>query len=224
MVEEQRAQVCARREELLQDVSEPTACAEAAPDHHAALSRAAGAREVARAENRLTMLVLDRRWSDHLRLIEDIREGIHLQRYGGRDPLTEFQRQIIGAYAAMMEDLRAEVVDRFRSLRAENGRIDLAQIGLRGPASTWTYLVNDNPFASFWVSLIAPGNVGVSLATAMLAVIYWPIAVAVAAGEFIRRALGRRRANGGNRAGNGRQEPDPESRVPNPDSRSSLEP
>jgi preprotein translocase subunit SecA len=209
MVEEQRAQVCARREELLHDAFEPTACVEAAPDHHAALSRAAGASEVTRAENRLTMLVLDRRWSDHLRLIEDIREGIHLQRYGGRDPLTEFQRQIIDAYAAMMEDLRAEVVERFRSLRAEGGRIDLEQLGLRGPASTWTYLVNDNPFASFWVSLIAPGNVGVSIATAILAVIYWPVSIAVAAGEFIRRAIGRRRANEETRTGIGRSQPNP---------------
>ena len=60
----------------------------------------------------LTLLLLDRRWSDHLALIEDIREGIHLQRYGGREPLTEFQRQIIDAYAAMMEGLRDEVVER----------------------------------------------------------------------------------------------------------------
>ena len=204
MVEEQRAQVYARREELLHDVSEPAACAEAAPEHHALLARAAGAAGVARAENRLTMLVLDKRWSDHLRLIEDIREGIHLQRYGGRDPLTEFQRQIIDAYGAMMEDLRAEVVDRFRSLRARDGRIDLEQLGLRGPASTWTYLVNDNPFASFWVSLIAPGNVGVSLATAVLAVVYWPVSIAVAAGEFIRRALGRRGAHDEDRTDTGR--------------------
>ncbi len=54
MVEEQRAQICARREELLQDESEPTACAEAAPEHHAALVRAVGAGDVARVENRLT--------------------------------------------------------------------------------------------------------------------------------------------------------------------------
>jgi preprotein translocase subunit SecA len=193
MVEEQRAQVCQRREELLHDASEPTACAEAAPDHHAALSRAAGSVEVARAENRLTMLVLDRRWSDHLRLIEDVREGIHLQRYGGRDPLTEFHRQIIDAYAAMMEGLRAEVVDRFVSLRAEGGRIDLEQLGLRGPAATWTYLINDNPFASFWVSLIAPGNMGTSMAAAMLAVLYWPVTAVVGAAVFVRRAVERSR-------------------------------
>jgi len=193
MVEEQRAQICARREELLHDASEPTACAEAAPEHHAALVRAAGAAEVARAENRLTMLVLDRRWSDHLRLIEDIREGIHLQRYGGRDPLTEFQRQIIDAYAAMMEELRADVVDRFGSLRAEGGRIDLERLGLRGPASTWTYLINDNPFASFWVSLIAPGNLGTSIAGAFLAVLYLPVTALAMVSEFVRRARNRRR-------------------------------
>jgi preprotein translocase subunit SecA len=181
------------REDLLHDVSEPTACAEAAPEHHAALVRAAGAGEVARAENRLTMLVLDRRWSDHLRLIEDIREGIHLQRYGGRDPLTEFQRQIIDAYAAMMEELRADVVDRFGSLRAEGGRIDLERLGLRGPASTWTYLINDNPFASFWVSLIAPGNLGTSIAGAFLAVLYLPVTALAMVSEFARRARNRRR-------------------------------
>ena len=192
MVEEQRAQVHARRHELLHNASEPSAGAEDAPEHHAELTRAVGSGEVARAENRLTLLLLDRRWSDHLRLIEDIREGIHLQRYGGRDPLTEFQRQIIDAYAAMMEGLRAEVVDRFRSLRAEGGRIDLEQLKLRGPASTWTYLVNDNPFASFWVSLIAPGSLGVSMATAVLAVLYWPVSAVLAAAVFVRRLLKRR--------------------------------
>jgi preprotein translocase subunit SecA len=148
---------------------------------------------VARVENRLTMLVLDRRWRDHLRLIEDIREGIHLQRYGGRDPLTEFQRQIIGAYAAMMEELRADVVDRFGSLRAVGGRIDLEQLGLRGPASTWTYLINDNPFASFWVSLIAPGNLGTSIAGAFLAVLYLPVTALAMVSEFARRVRNRRR-------------------------------
>ena len=192
MVEEQRAQVYARREELLHDVSEPTACAEGAPAHHAVLARAVGARELSRVENRLTMILLDRRWSDHLRLIEDIREGIHLQRYGGRDPLTEFQRQIIDAYATMMEGLHDEVVDVFSRLRADGSHIDLQRIGLRGPAATWTYLVNDNPFASFWVSLIAPGNLGSSIAGAFLAILYWPVTAAAVAGVMARRAFRRK--------------------------------
>ncbi len=104
----------------------------------------------------------------------------------------------------MMEGLRDEVVDRFRALRAEGGRIDLEQLGLRGPASTWTYLVNDNPFASFWVSLIAPGNVGTSMAGAILAVLYWPVSVAVAVVVFVRRALRRTRTTEEDRTDTGR--------------------
>ena len=77
-----------------------------------------------KAEVALTLVLLDRRWSDHLALIDDIREGIHLQRYGGRLPLTEFQRQIIDAYADMMEGLRAEVVATFKRLKADRGRLD----------------------------------------------------------------------------------------------------
>jgi preprotein translocase subunit SecA len=192
MVEEQRAQMCERREAWLHDAIEPTACAEGAPARYAGLVEAIGAAELRRVENRLTLILLDRRWSAHLGLIEDIREGIHLQRYGGRDPLTEFQRQIIGAYAAMMEGLRAEVVETFERLRPVNGTIDLDGAGLRGPTSTWTYLINDNPFASFGLSLIAPGNFGASLATSFLAVLYLPVTIGVVATVFLRRVLKRR--------------------------------
>ena len=156
------------------------------------MERAVGAAQLRRVENRLTLILLDRRWSAHLALIEDIREGIHLQRYGGRDPLTEFQRQIIDAYAAMMEGLRDDVVDTFKRLRAEHGTIDLDRAGLRAPTSTWTYLINDNPFSSFGLSLIAQGNFGVSLATGMLALLYWPFTIVAVTTVFVRRRLRRK--------------------------------
>ena len=194
MVEEQREQLTERREELLRGEIDPTACAEGAPEHYDALLRMVGPAELRRAENHLTLLLLDRRWADHLALVEDVREGIHLQRYGGREPLTEFQRQIIEAYAAMMEGLREDVVRIFETLSAEGGRIDLAQTGLRGPAATWTYLVNDNPFSTLGMSLIAPGNFGVSLATALIALMYLPLTGLVVATTFIRRKLHRKKA------------------------------
>ncbi|MEW5982957.1 MAG: accessory Sec system translocase SecA2 [Acidobacteriota bacterium] len=194
MVEEQRAQMCERREGLLHGDAGISVCAEGAPAHHAALARTVGADASRRVERELTLILLDRRWSSHLALIDDIREGIHLQRYGGRNPLTEFQRQIIEAYAAMMEGLRDEIVETFAGLRAEHGAIDLARAGLRGPTSTWTYLINDNPFSSFGLSLLAPGNLGVSMATSVLALMYWPITVVVVAATFVRRRLRRRGA------------------------------
>ena len=194
MVEEQRQLMFDHRQGLLEDDGGPGMCAEEAPEQYAALVREAGAAQVRAVERRLALILLDRRWSDHLALIDDIREGIHLQRYGGRLPLTEFQRQIIDAYAAMMEGLREEVVETFMRLRAEHGTIDLDRAGLRGPTSTWTYLVNDNPLPSFGLQLIAPGNLAVSIATATLAVVYFPVTVAVVATTFARRWLRRRRS------------------------------
>ncbi len=191
MVEEQRAQMCERREDLLHGEAEASVCAEGAPEHYAALEREVGPETLRRVERQLSLIFLDRRWSSHIGLIEDIREGIHLQRYGGRNPLTEFQRQIIDAYAAMMEGLRDDVVETFRQLRAHNGVIDLDRADLRGPTSTWTYLINDNPFSSFGLSLIAPGSMGVSVATAFLALLYLPITMVVVPVVFIRRWLRR---------------------------------
>jgi len=195
MVEEQRQMMFEQRESLLRDDDGESICAEAAPAHYEALARAVGADDLRRTERRLALLLLDRRWSDHLALIDDIREGIHLQRYGGRLPLTEFQRQIIDAYAEMMEGVRGEIAETFVRLRAEHGRIDLDRAGLRGPTSTWTYLVNDNPLPSFALQLIATGNFGVSLATMTLAILYFPVTVVVLTSVFVRRWLGRRRSN-----------------------------
>ncbi|HEX7485824.1 MAG TPA: accessory Sec system translocase SecA2 [Vicinamibacterales bacterium] len=192
MVEEQRQMMFQQRESLLRDDDASSICAEAAPEHYAALASAVGPDDLRRSEKRLALLLLDRRWSDHLALIDDIREGIHLQRYGGRLPITEFQRQIIDAYATMMEGLRDEIADTFVHLRAENGKIDLERAGLRGPTSTWTYLVNDNPLPSFALQLIATGNFGVSLATMVLAVLYWPVTVCVVTTMFLRRWLKRK--------------------------------
>jgi preprotein translocase subunit SecA len=187
MVEAQRLLLSARRQELLRDEAEPEACETDAPEHYVELKRIVGAEALRSVENRLTLLLLDRRWSNHLALVEDLREGIHLQRYAGRDPLTEFQRQLIEAYAAMMEGLREEVVETFLRLTAEAGRIDVERAGLRAPTSTWTYLINDNPFSSFGLSLIAMGNAGVSYATAYLAALYLPVTLAASVAALVRR-------------------------------------
>jgi preprotein translocase subunit SecA len=191
-VEEQRQMMAAQRASLLRGDNEISIAEEAAREHHEELAREVGARELREAERQLALVLLDRRWADHLALIDDIREGIHLQRYAGRQPITEFQRQIIEAYAAMGEGWHEEVIETFLRLRAADGRIDLDAEGLRRPTSTWTYLVNDNPLPSFALRLIAQGNAGVSIATALLAVMYWPVTIGVVATTFLRRWLKRR--------------------------------
>jgi preprotein translocase subunit SecA len=191
LLDEQRRAVSDWRQALLRNEIDPEACEEGNAQQYAALTKAVGPAVLRRTENLLTMLLIDRHWSDHLALVEDVREGIHLQRYGGREPLTEFHRQIVAAYAAMMDTVRDETVETFARLSPNGGVIDLEQAGVRGPASTWTYLINDNPFSPLGISLIAGRSIGYSAAVGMLAVLYWPVTAVVAAAVFLRRRLRR---------------------------------
>jgi hypothetical protein len=137
--------------------------------------------------------VLDARWADHLAFIEDVREGIHLQRYGGREPITEFHRQIVDGFEGLIEDVEAEACRRFERLRAADGLLDLSGAGLARSSSTWTYLVNDNPFSTFGLSLMASRNVGLAGAAGVLAVVYWPVTTIATVSVLVRRWLKRRR-------------------------------
>jgi preprotein translocase subunit SecA len=193
VVEEQRRIVYELRQALLKDEIEPTVCAERLPELHATLAKAVGPDAVRRAEQTIAIRQLDRHWSDHLGLIEDIREGIHLQRYGGREPISEFHRQIVNAFDVMMGRVDDETVAAFERLTVAGGALDLSAAGLGASSSTWTYLVDDNPFSTLGLSLIANRNVGAAAAGGLMAVMYLPLTALATAAVFVRRWLKRRR-------------------------------
>jgi preprotein translocase subunit SecA len=193
LVEEQRRIIYDWRQALLADEADPGICAESCPDHYAMLAEGTGLDAVRHAEQLIVVRLIDERWADHLALIEDIREGIHLQRYGGREPIMEFHRQSVEGFETLMADVREQAAERFERLRLIGGAIDFSEAGLAGSSSTWTYLVNDNPFSTLGLSMLASRNIGAAGAMGMLAVIYWPITMIVATSVFVRRWLARRR-------------------------------
>jgi preprotein translocase subunit SecA len=194
LVDEQRAIVYRWRQELLRDEADPGACEEHAGEKYVALVTLVGADAVRHAEQRVTVHVLDRAWADHLAFIEDVREGIHLQRYGGKEPVTEFHRQIVEAFGGLLDRIADEAVEVFERLEVREGRIDLEAAGVAGSSSTWTYLVNDNPFSNLGLSLIASRNIGAAATTGFVAMLHLPLTIIVMAAVFIRRWLARRRS------------------------------
>src|SRR5262249_20935526 len=108
--------------------------------------------------------------------------------YGGREPIAEFNRQIIEGFKTMMDRVRVEAVELFERLElTADGRIDLAAAGIGRSSSTWTYLVNDNPFSTLGLSLLASRNIGVAGAAGLMAAIYLPVTAIGAAMVFFRR-------------------------------------
>ena len=47
---------------------------------------------------------LDRGWADHLAYLADIRESIHLRALGRQNPLDEFHRMAVDAFASLAAD------------------------------------------------------------------------------------------------------------------------
>jgi preprotein translocase subunit SecA len=89
---------------------------------------------------------LDRVWSEHVNLTTATLEGIHLRVLGRLNPLDEFNRVAIQDFltlGARARDAVREILD-----AAPANADSLADLGLRRPSSTWTYMVTDNPFMS----------------------------------------------------------------------------
>lgn len=89
-------------------------------------------------------------WSHYMNDIAALREGIHWHRMAGKNPLQEFYK----SSDAMFRQLIADLEDKLSA----SSSIDASELKIKRPSSTWTYLVNDNPFKNPLVQMI--GNIG----------------------------------------------------------------
>ncbi len=84
--------------------------------------------------------VIDRKWRDHLYLIDDLKSGVGWSSYGGKDPLVEFKRESFRLFQDMRSDLRREIVDLLvktrldveRTERPVGSEIDTSEFNFQG--------------------------------------------------------------------------------------------
>ena len=167
IVEEQRRRLMERRQALLHGRVAPDVW-RGVPGHYRELVAACGEEAVRRAEVTVTLHHLDQAWAGHLAGCADVREGIHLVRLGQQDPLVRFTDEVVDVYDRLEAEIDGAVRDALDAVRLDGGRIDLSRVGLKGPASTWTYLVNDNPFRDQIGQMLAgPGRTSIAIFSAM---------------------------------------------------------
>ena len=167
IVEEQRQRLMEHRQALLHGRIAPEVW-RSVPGRYRELVAACGEEAVRRAEVAVTLHHLDRAWAEHLARCADLREGIHLVRLGQQDPLARFTDEVVDAYDRMEPGIDDAVREALDAVRLDGGRIDLSRLELTGPASTWTYLVNDNPFRDQIGQMLAgPGRTSIAIFSAM---------------------------------------------------------
>lgn len=175
LVEEQRKNLQDWRMRLLTGQTEPGLCAERLPERYAELRERVGAEALRQAERAITLHHIDTAWAEHLALIAEIREGIHLVELGRQDPLFEFTKQAANAFVELRQTIEERIVETFAMAEITERGIDLDQAGLRGPSSTWTYLINDRALPQLQQMLYGHGNAAFAIG-AVLAT--WPMLVA----------------------------------------------
>jgi preprotein translocase subunit SecA len=158
LIAQQRAILVERRDTLLRTPTAREELAELSPTRYEELVNEVGEDKLEKICRLIMLYHLDRGWADHLAYLADIRESIHLRALGRQNPLDEFHRMAVDAFASLAADAIEAAQQTFEtaaSIEDEPG-VDLSK--LARPTSTWTYMVHDNPLADDTLSALSlPG-------------------------------------------------------------------
>ncbi|MCH8033340.1 MAG: preprotein translocase subunit SecA [Bacteroidetes bacterium] len=69
-----------------------------------------GSEMMARLERYAMLSVIDHKWKEHLREMDDLKEGIGLRAYGQKDPLVEYKGEAFKLFMSLLDEIRNDVV------------------------------------------------------------------------------------------------------------------
>lgn len=171
LVERQRENVQNHRRAILFGQTPAADCASANPRRYDALMRVCDAETMAEIERRVSLRALDELWSDYLAAIAELRESVYMVRLGGQVPEHVFARRAGEVFRSLEDGVDERVARILDCIEVTADGVELNQPSLRGPSSTWSYLVSDDPFAS-------PGGLGIGTSQSIGAALMGPFVIA----------------------------------------------
>lgn len=125
-----------------------------APEKAATLSELdEGVREQAARD--IMLFHLDNEWAEHLAVMDDVRESIHLRAIARETPIDEYHRIAVREFKSVAQRAVDEAVETFNTVLIDDAGAHLADNGLARPSATWTYMVSDNPLAGSGNSVVS---------------------------------------------------------------------
>jgi preprotein translocase subunit SecA len=158
LVAQQRAIISDRREKLLRTATAREELAARSPERYEELVEEIGEERLEKICRLIMLYHLDRGWADHQAYLSDIRESIHLRALGRQNPLDEFHRMAVDAFASLAADAIEAAQQTFETANVVEDEQGLDLSKLARPTSTWTYMIHDNPLADDTMSALSlPG-------------------------------------------------------------------
>jgi len=65
---------------------------------------------MAQIEKYAVLSVIDKKWREHLREIDSLREGINLRAYGQKDPLLEYKQEAYRLFVSLLQEIELETL------------------------------------------------------------------------------------------------------------------
>jgi preprotein translocase subunit SecA len=184
LVEQQRKIFFDMRRGILLGTWAPDFFRQRSPERFSRLGAKFGEVRLAAECTSLALFHHDKHWCRYLAEMTELREGIHLRRMGGQDPLYEFQKLSIHIFEIMQMHIESDMIKAFDAI-TENVA-DTSLPGTKAPSATWTYLINDNPFDPM-LEIQLKGNIGLSAWAGLL----WPLTALY----FLVRRIGKKKEN-----------------------------
>ncbi|MCK4258479.1 MAG: preprotein translocase subunit SecA [Halanaerobiales bacterium] len=72
-------------------------------------------------EKQIALTIIDRKWMDHLDMMDELRQGIGLRAIGQRDPLTEYKFESFEIFKSMTESIRSDLVKTLFHVKVVSG-------------------------------------------------------------------------------------------------------
>ncbi|OLN19938.1 accessory Sec system translocase SecA2 [Corynebacterium diphtheriae] len=148
LLADQRVIIDERRARLLDTDQAWVELSEAVPEKAHKLSDKLDPAILVQAAREVMLYHLDRCWSDHLALMDHVRESIHLRTIARETPLDEYHRIAVREFKQLAQHAVDLAVETFRDVTIDQDGAHLADAGLTRPSATWTYMVSDNPLSN----------------------------------------------------------------------------
>ncbi len=109
----------------------------AAHEYYAHKENMVSSEMMARIERFAFLTVIDNRWKEHLRDMDDLKEGINLRAYGQKDPLIEYKNEAFELFTTLLEEIRNETVQiAFKLYPAQPENVQITRRPERRPQRT----------------------------------------------------------------------------------------
>jgi preprotein translocase subunit SecA len=103
-------------------------------DHYKRKEEKYGSELIARIERFAMLSVIDEKWKEHLRDMDDLKEGINFRAYGQKDPLIEYKKEGYQMFVQMLEDISTDVINFVFRFTAQHQPQELTHKQLRTPS------------------------------------------------------------------------------------------